>query len=255
MKATVHGTEINYIVDGNGTDIILLHGWGQNISMMQPIHDHLKQIHRVWTLDFPGFGDSPEPPEAWDVYEYTKMIQAFIQKMNITKPTLMGHSFGGRVSIIYAGQQHSVEKVVLFDAAGVKPKRGLDYYARVYSYKLGKKVMALPGLASVKARFQANAGSSDYQNASPIMKQVLSKVVNQDLQHLMPKIEVPVLLIWGELDDATPVSDAKIMEAKMPNAGLVVLPGVGHYAYLERLPQVLSILDSFLSTNRKDEIN
>lgn len=255
MKITVHGTEINYIVDGNGTDVILLHGWGQNIAMMQPVHDHLKQFHRVWTLDFPGFGDSPEPPTAWDTYEYTVMLAAFIEKMEITKPTLMGHSFGGRVAIIYAGQQHPVEKVVLFDAAGVKPKRGLDYYVRVYSYKFGKKVMSLPGLTQLKSRFQAQAGSADYQNASPIMKQVLSKVVNQDLQHLMPNISVPVLLIWGELDDATPVSDAQVMEAKMPNAGLVVLPGVGHYAYLERLPQVLTILDSFLGNQRKDEIN
>lgn len=250
MKVHVHGTDINYIVEGQGTDIILLHGWGQNIAMMQPIHDHLKQFHRVWTLDFPGFGDSPEPPTAWDVYEYAKMLTAFIQEMGIEKPTLMGHSFGGRIAIIYAGQQNPVHKVVLFDAAGVKPKRGLDYYARVYSYKAAKKVMSIPGLQGIQAKMQARSGSADYQNASPIMKQVLSKVVNEDLQHLMPKMEIPVLLIWGELDDATPVSDAKIMEAKMPNAGLVVLPGVGHYAYLERLPQVLTILDSFLGNER-----
>ncbi|MGL5296763.1 MAG: alpha/beta fold hydrolase [Culicoidibacterales bacterium] len=247
MKVTVHGTEINYLVEGSGSDVILLHGWGQNIAMMQPIHDHLKQFHRVWTIDFPGFGESPEPPSAWDVYEYAKMLESFIQYFDIQTPTLMGHSFGGRISIIYAGQQHPVHKVVLFDAAGVKPKRGFDYYARVYSYKLGKKIMSIPGFDKMKAKYQASAGSSDYQNASVIMKQVLSKVVNEDLQYLMPKIQVPVLLIWGELDDATPVSDAKIMETKIPNAGLVVLPGVGHYAYLERLPQVLAILDSFLN--------
>ncbi|MGL4623489.1 MAG: alpha/beta fold hydrolase [Culicoidibacterales bacterium] len=250
MKVHVHGTDVNYIVDGQGTDIILLHGWGQNIAMMQPVHDHLKQFHRVWTLDFPGFGESPEPPSAWDVYEYTAMVVAFVEKMGIKNPTLMGHSFGGRVAIIYAGQQNPVNKVVLFDAAGVKPKRGLDYYARVYSYKTAKKVMSLPGLKSMQAKMQSRAGSADYQNASPIMKQVLSKVVNEDLQHLMPTMQIPVLLIWGELDDATPVSDAKIMEAKMPNAGLVVLPGVGHYAYLDRLPQVLAILDSFLGNER-----
>lgn len=253
MMIKLQGTDINYIVDGTGSDIILLHGWGQNIAMMQPIHDHLKQFHRVWTLDFPGFGESPEPPSAWDVYDYTKMVAAFITHFEIEAPTLMGHSFGGRVSIIYAGQQNQLTKVVLFDAAGVKPKRGLDYYAKVYSYKLGKKLTSVPGLKQIQAKMKTNAGSSDYQQASPIMKQVLSKVVNEDLQYLMPKISVPVLLIWGALDDATPVSDAKIMEKLMPNAGLVVLPGVGHYAYLERLPQVLTILDSFLSDERKDQ--
>ena len=95
-----------------------------------------------------------------------------------------------------------------------------------------------------------NAGSSDYKNSTPMMRQIMSKVVNEDLQHLMPSIEAETLLVWGELDDATPLSDAKIMERKIPGAGLVVFNGVGHYSYLDCLGQFLRVMDVFLEKER-----
>ncbi len=82
------------------------------------------------------------------------------------------------------------------------------------------------------------------------MRQIMSKVVNEDLQHLMPSIEAETLLVWGELDDATPLSDAKIMERKIPGAGLVVFNGVGHYSYLDCLGQFLRVMDVFLEKER-----
>ena len=95
-----------------------------------------------------------------------------------------------------------------------------------------------------------NAGSSDYKNSTPMMRQIMSKVVNEDLQHLMPSIEAETLLVWGELDDATPLSDAKIMERKIPGAGLVVFNGAGHYSYLDCLGQFLRVMDVFLEKER-----
>ena len=92
-------------------------------------------------------------------------------------------------------------------------------------------------------------GSADYNAASPIMRQTLVKVVNEDLQHLMPNVTAPTLLIWGTLDDATPLSDAKIMEKLMPEAGLVTFEGAGHYSFLERRDQFLRVLASFMNIN------
>ena len=130
------GTEINYTVEGQGKDIILLHGWGQNIEMMEPLGDFLKQWFRVWNIDLPGFaGKSPEPPFAWDIYDYATMLADFISRNEIKSPILMGHSLGGRISIIYAARHIDVHKVVLLDSAGILPKRSLDYYWKVYSYK------------------------------------------------------------------------------------------------------------------------
>lgn len=247
MIENINDVALHFEVHGEGEDIILLHGWGQNIEMMQPLATYLAQWFRVWNLDLPGFaGQTPEPPFAWDIYDYTKMLATFIEKMAIQKPTLIGHSFGGRMSIIYAAKHADVKKVVLLDAAGIKPKRSLDYYAKVYTYKASKIFLSLPGLKKQKEKLQKNAGSADYQNSTPRMKEILAKVVNEDLQYLMPDIQAPTLLIWGENDDATPVSDAKIMEKLIKNAGLVVLANAGHYAYLECLEQVKRILHSFL---------
>ncbi|MGL4819976.1 MAG: alpha/beta fold hydrolase [Bacilli bacterium] len=254
MKIEINGVAVNYHQSGEGNDVVLLHGWGQNIEMFMPVHKHLEKHFRVTTIDFPGFGDSDEPPTAWDVNDYTVMLERFLSKLNITNPILVGHSFGGRVSIYYSSR-NPVRKVILVDSAGVKPKRKLNYYVRVYSFKLAKQLLKLPGLRKDEAKhleaLRKRFGSSDYRSASPVMQQSMVKVVNEDLQFLMPKMAAPTLLVWGENDTATPVGDAKIMEKLIPDAGLVVLKDCGHYAYLEKLGEFLVIVDHFLKNDRE----
>ncbi|MDE7369928.1 MAG: alpha/beta hydrolase, partial [Muribaculaceae bacterium] len=89
---------------------------------------------------------------------------------------------------------------------------------------------------------------SDYRNSSPKMRAIMSKVVNEDLCHLMPEISAPTLLIWGENDTATPLSDAKKMERLIPDAGLVSFPGCGHYSFLDNPGQFAAVLNSFLKS-------
>lgn len=252
MKINLKNVSVYYEVEGQGHPLLLLHGWGQSVEAFRPIIEHLKKEFKVYTLDFPGFGQSEEPKEAWSVYDYADLVEAFIQTLNLDHPTVLGHSFGGRVGIIYAGRQKPLNKLILVDSAGVKPKRGLGYYARIYTYKLGKKVLSLPGLTIYKEKLMAQAGSSDYQQASPMMRQIMSRVVNEDLQHFMPSIQVETLLVWGELDDATPLKDAKLMEQAIPNAGLVVFEGAGHYAYLDCLAPFLRVMDVFLEHERME---
>ena len=88
-------------------------------------------------------------------------------------------------------------------------------------------------------------GSRDYKNASPIMRQTLVNVVNEDLSKYAREIEEPTLLIWGENDDEAPVSDARELEKIMIDSALIVLPGT-HYAYLENLEKVVLILNNFV---------
>ena len=83
--------------------------------------------------------------------------------------------------------------------------------------------------------------------ASPMMRSILVKVVNEDLKHVMPSINVPTLLIWGENDTATPLRDAKIMERLIPDAGLVSFPGCGHYSFLDNPYQFAAVLRSFIN--------
>ncbi|MCF6139260.1 alpha/beta fold hydrolase [Pseudalkalibacillus berkeleyi] len=254
MKIDIGGVSVNYRVSGEGRSILLLHGWGTSLKSFEPVHNNLEKHFKVYSIDFPGFGESEEPPEPWDVEAYTNMLRKFITDLNIEDPILVGHSFGGRVSIRYAAH-HPVHKIILVDSAGVKPKRKLSYYYKVYTYKTFKKLLNLPGLKGHKeeilTKVKGKLGSADYKNVSGVMQQTMVKVVNEDLQRFMPEIKAPTLLVWGENDTATPVGDAEIMEKAIPNAGLVVLKGVGHYSYLEKLNEFLVIIDNFLEKDKE----
>ena len=252
MEKTINirGTQLFYTVEGEGMPVILMHGWGCNHSTLKSIEAQLTPGFKVYNVDFPGFGGSNEPSAVWGVEEYTSLIEEFARQEHIESPILLGHSFGGRVGILFASR-NKVHKLILVDAAGVKPRRSLRYYYKVYSYKaikhallffLGKK----RGETALNS-YRAKVGSSDYSNASPMMRAILSKVVNEDLKSVMPNIACPTLLIWGANDTATPLADAKIMEKLIPDAGLVSFDGVGHYSFLENPYQFAAVLKSFLS--------
>lgn len=179
-------------------------------------------------------------------------MERWCELEGIVNPILLGHSFGGRVGILFASR-NSVDKLILVDAAGVKPKRSLNYYLKVYSYKCMKRIIYLiygkeRGNAKLSKRV---AGSADYRNASMRMRSILSKVVNEDLKSVMPKIKASTLLVWGENDTATPVGDAKIMERLISDAGLVVFPGAGHYSFLDNPRGFAAVIKSFLSIDKK----
>ena len=246
----INGLNFHYTVQGSGSPIVLMHGWGCNLTTLASIEKVAAESHTVYNVDFPGFGESEEPNEVWGVELYTQLIEKFIEAEGIENPILLGHSFGGRVGILYSSR-NKVKKLILVDAAGVKPRRSLKYYFKVYTYKLGKKLMPLiygkKGAQERIEQMRAKRGSSDYNNASPMMRAILSKVVNEDLKHCMPKISAPTLLLWGENDTATPLRDAQIMEKLIPDAGLVSFPGCGHYSFLDNPIQFAAVLRSFIN--------
>ncbi|MDE5567695.1 MAG: alpha/beta hydrolase, partial [Muribaculaceae bacterium] len=231
-----NGMRVKYDLIGDGPAIILMHGWGCQSSTLNSIANIAAEQHTVYNLDLPGFGKSDEPREVWGVDEYARMLEEFVSKLGIENPIVLGHSYGGRIGILYSSR-NSVDKLILVDAAGIKPKRSLKYYFKVYSFKAGKHLTRL-FLGKVKAEERIEAmrkkkGSSDYAGSSQMMRAVMSKSVNQDLKYAMPAIKAPTLLIWGENDTATPLRDAKIMEKLIPDAGLVSFPGCGHYSFLD----------------------
>ena len=240
--------DINITRQGEGEPVLLLHGWGCTGEIFKHIASVLSTAYTTYSFDFPGVGASGEPTEVWGVEKYTQMVEAFVKKNGIERPALMGHSFGGRVSIVFASR-NEVSRMVLVDAAGVKPKRPLKYYWKVYTFK-AMKWLCNTFLPKEKAQAvidsrRKGAGSSDYNNASPMMRAILSKVVNEDLTHLMPAIKAPTLLFWGNLDTATPLSDAKTMERLIPDAGLVVAHGTGHFSFLENQGLFTAVIKNF----------
>lgn len=247
----IDGVKLNYTCHGEGKPLIVMHGWGCNISTVASITAVAAKSCKVYTIDFPGFGQSPEPPEVWGVEEYTRLIEGMVKKLGIDNPMLLGHSFGGRVGILYASR-NPVAKLILVDAAGVKPRRSLKYYFKVYSYKAARRLTYLLNSKEKADRIveerRKKSASADYLAASPRMRAILSKCVNEDLCGVMPAIKAPTLLIWGENDTATPLRDAKKMEKLIPDAGLVSFPACGHYSFLDNPRQFAAVLQSFLAS-------
>ncbi|MBQ4092248.1 MAG: alpha/beta hydrolase [Firmicutes bacterium] len=252
-EVIVDGLNIRYLEEGSGPVVLLLHGWGCNSSHWSAVIDGLKDEFRVIAPDLPGFGQSDEPLPTWGSEEYSRCMISFMHALSIGSPIVIGHSNGGRIGILLAAKGY-VKKLILADSAGIKPHRSLSYYVKVYSYKTAKKVLDLPGFRHRKDdildRCRKRTGSADYNAASPVMRQILSSVVNEDLKPYLAKIKVPTLLVWGSEDTATPLEDGKTMESVLKHNGvdtaLIVFKGRGHFAYAEEPQRFVAICKSFI---------
>jgi len=105
----------------------------------------------------------------------------------------------------------------------------------------------LPARLRAAARARAERrGSEDYRASSGTLRATLVRLVNEDLTSLLSRIRSPALLIWGEHDADTPLDDARVMERLIPDSGLVVFKGAGHYSYLDQPARFVRIVDVFL---------
>lgn len=253
MEININNLKINYIEEGpdTKTNIILLHGWGTSIDSFKPIIENISKNYKVYAIDFPGFGKSQKPDESYTVEDYSKIVLEFINKLNLENVVLVGHSFGGRVIIKLVGKLgYKPAKIILVDSAGIRPKRKLKYYIKISVFKTVKYIVRIL-LGKNKSeeiinKYKNKFGSQDYKNADETMKKVFKNVVNEDLTPYLKNINAPTLLIWGELDNDTPLKDAQKMEQLINNAGLVVIKGAGHFSYLNDINYFMVVVNKFL---------
>lgn len=253
MEMVVDGLSAHYEVRGHGPSVFLLHGWGSSSALFNGVAEVLSSKYRVVSLDFPGCGGTPEPDKSWGMDDYVHFTTQFISAFSDTDIVVLGHSHGGRVAIRLAtdaGLPFRISKLILVGCAGILPQRTLGYHLRVRSYKLGKAILQAKPLAALFPEalgdFQARMGSTDYAAASAVMRGSLVKVVNTDLEPLLPRITAETLLVWGRNDQETPLSDGQTMEKAIPGSGLVVLEGAGHYCFLDQAYTFDAVLSSFL---------
>ena len=245
-EINIKDVKLNYAIKGDkGRSVILLHGWGQNMEMMRPLaikllnDKNIKNNYRITILDLPGFGSSSEPDMDTDVFSYTKLIEIFLIALKINKPIMLGHSFGGRLSIIYSSRNET-RKVILFGAPCIRE------YKPNFKEKVLKTLKKIPFTKDLVELAKQYIGSTDYKNATPVMRTVLVNTINQDLSECAKKITAPTLLIWGTLDTAAPLELAKKLESILKDGALIELPGATHYAYLERIDYVTNVLINFI---------
>lgn len=251
MFIEIKGLKTEYTECGEGIPVLLLHGWGSSFDVYKGIIASLKDRCRLVAVNFPGCGQSETMKEPWCLEDYCDFCLEFMEKLNLKDPILMGHSHGGRVVLkLTAEKMVNPPKIVLLDSAGLIPKKNFKQKCRAKSFKAIKRVLTLPVIKNYSEGLLQKArnhyGSADYNAAPEVLRKTLVSLVNTDIRDILPNISCPSLLIWGDKDTATPLEDAKTIESLIPDAGLCVLEGTGHYSFCEKPYEAQAILNSFI---------
>jgi len=222
---------------GKGT-IVFLHGWGRSCDDFRSVANYLKDYDCL-LIDFPPFGKSEFSPQKWTIFSYANMVASLCEHLHIQKADFVAHSFGGRVLILLASISSSlVQKCIFASGAGMKPKRGISYHAKVWKYKVCKKFGK-----------QKLAGSADYRALPKEMKGLFQNIVNTHLEEFALQIKQPTLLFWGSDDDQTPLYMARRMKKLIRNSKLKVIKGGSHFAFMEEKLQFYFEISQFLKEN------
>ena len=244
MNKKIKNVKINYTLYGNDKKdtIVLLHGWGQNIQMMKPLGDPFSKDYNILIVDLPGHGESEEPDYAWLFRDFVECVHELLEELNIKNPIMMGHSFGGKISLLYAAT-YDVKKLVVFGSPFRKEIKKPSLKTKIL-----KGMKKVPVVNKLEGFAKKHMGSTDYRNASPIMREVLVNHVNYDITEFVKKIKTPTLIVWGTNDQAVDIEEAYKLEELIKGSGVVAYEGATHYAYLERLGQTINVLRSFLES-------
>ncbi len=255
MLIRINGLETFYQQEGRGDSVVLLHGWGASSQNLAGVVACLAPLFQVTAVDLPGFGWSQGPPGAWGVADYADHVRQLLDEVRIPKAALLGHSFGGRVAIRLAARHpERVGRLVLVASAGVRPRRGLRYYARVATFKALRRLVTLPGLdgpgGRLLARWQAKVGSRDYLAAGRL-RPTFVKVVNEDLTPALASIQAPTLLLWGDQDQEVRRPAVDVMAARIPGARLTVFAGAGHFPFQDAPEAFCRAVRAFLQAEQR----
>ena len=223
--------------------IVMLHGWGRSLESLRGLGELLAVNFKVVLLDLPGFGGSPLHPGAsndgggWDTLDYAKCVKAYLDRTGIEHAILLGHSFGGRISIRLSSRYpERFSSLILIGSHGLQLKRSLRFKLRSYVIRnIGRLTKWLDGATGTRLyerMFIPRYGSVDYKNAGALRK-TLVKTVTENLSKEVQAITLRTLLLWGEQDEQTPLELARQFHRLIPKSELHVFPNAGHEPFMD----------------------
>ncbi|MDE2312517.1 MAG: alpha/beta hydrolase [Patescibacteria group bacterium] len=231
---------------GGGQTMLFLHGWRSNKQVWAKVINSIEDTEcRILALDLPGFGGSQAPKEPWSVGDYAGLVAEFVEKLQLSRVVVVGHSFGGRVGIkLAANFPQLVSRLVLVDSAGfadaVTKKKIYAALAKVVRPIFQPRVMQ-----PLRRKIYQSLGAEDYV-ATPQLRQTFVNVVREDLAEDIARIRVPTLLVWGRHDRETPPRFGERMFAAIPNAQLVILEHAGHFSFIDQPEKFVEVLRKFI---------
>jgi len=249
MQIIVNGLLANYSRQGKGKQVIILPGWADTAATWQPFAHKLAERYDVTVLDLPGFGGSQAPGEAWGLSEYAAFVGAFISKLKLKPYAVVGHSNGGGIAIRgIAAKLLGPRKLVLLASAGIRGEYNGRNKALRLATKTGKLLSApLPARVKKKLRSKVYQTVGSDMLVAEQMQETFKKVVTDDVRADAAKLSLPVLLMYGEADEQTPVRYGELFHELIDGSTLDILPGADHFLFLGHEAQVLKLAEEFLA--------
>jgi len=248
----INGLKVSVKISGGGEPLLILHGWGSSSDSWKEVQRMLAQEgYKVIVPDLPGFGKSAPPPEVWGVKEYSDFLLKFIEKLGLSQFFLLAHSFGGRIAIKFANHHpERLRTLILCNSAGVKQPAGKKTLLVYLMARMGNIIFSQRPLKRFKAGmrnlFYTLIRNRDYVKANGIMRDIVRRVLKEDLLPELSNVKTKTLLIWGKRDRLVPVKYAYLFQERLENSRLEILPKIGHSPHLETPEKLSQIIANFL---------
>jgi pimeloyl-ACP methyl ester carboxylesterase len=249
MQVIVDDLLVNYELDGNGKTLVLLHGWGDSSKGLIEFRRRLSKSYQVITPDLPGFGASQVPKEVWGLADYANFVSKFIAKLKLKDvEALIGHSNGGAIAIksLSTGVVSS-NSLVLLASAGI---RG-DNKGRLKTLKLttkAGKIILTPFPSKLKSKIRRKLYTSIGSDmlVAEHLSETFKRVVSEDIREDANRLNLPTLLIYGEQDSETPISQARLLHELINDSTLEILGNAGHFVHKDKTDSVVKLIEDFI---------
>lgn len=232
--------------------ILILPGWGNTRKTFTDIINYFKTNYTIYIIDYPNFGNSTYLTKELTIYDYTNLILDFINNLKIKNPIIICHSFGGRITSILT-TKIKINKIIMFDVAGIKRRKKLNIYLKEKIYKILKKlIIFIPKNKRYNyyKKLINYFASNDYKSIPHTMRKTFQNIISEDLSKYYQNITNKTLIIWGENDQDTPLKDAYYLNKHIKNSKLIIYNNTSHYSYL-KYPQLTNILiENFIKENK-----
>lgn len=202
-----------------------MHGYLSSSASFYKQLDFFSKDFNVYAPDLTGFGKNKFMPYPYSLDDYVKELKEFVQNRGIVNPSVIAHSFGGRVAIKLASEQPNFfNKMVLVGSAGLKPKTTPKKIIKKCTFNILKVFIKKEKLTAFY--------SKDYNALNAVMKESFKLIVSEHLEEVLDAITTKTLIVYGKNDKETPPYMAKRFNKGIKNSKILALNG-GHFCFID----------------------